>query len=62
MEYNPDPTKLTTEFLYTCKKFSVNHPKLLFNETVVANVNVQKHLGLILKSGLSFEKHLTQRN
>ena len=38
----------------------MNHPQLLFNGTVVAKVNEQKHLGLIFISGLSFEKHLSE--
>ena len=42
------------------KYSSVNHPQLLFNGTVVAKVNEQKHLGLIFISGLSFEKHLSE--
>ena len=54
MEFNPDPTKQATEFLFSCKITSLNHTQLLFNGTVVAKVNEQKHLGLTLHS-LSFE-------
>ena len=36
----------------------LKHPQLIFNGSVVAKVNEQKHLGLILNSSLSFEKHL----
>ena len=61
MEFNPDPTKQATEVLFSCKKSSPNHPQLIFNGTVVTKVNEQKHLGLILDSGLSFEKHLNAK-
>ena len=58
MEFNPDPTKQATEILFSCKKSIVDHPQLNFNNTAVARVQEHKHLGLILKPSLSFEKHL----
>ena len=61
MEFNPDPTKQATEVLFSCKKVCPNHPQLIFNGTVVKKVNEQKHLGLILDSGLSFKKHLDEK-
>ena len=39
----------------------VNHPKLIFDGVAVAKVNDQKHLGLILDSRLSFEKHINEK-
>ena len=33
----------------------------MFNGTVVARMNEQKHLGLILNSSLSFKKHLNEK-
>ena len=61
MEFNPDPTKQATEVLSSCKKSSPNHPRLIFNGIAVAKVNDQKHLGLILDSRLSFEKHINEK-
>ena len=61
MEFNLDPTKQTTEVLFSCKKVSPNHPQLIFNGTAVVKVNKQKHSGLILQPGLSFEKHLNEK-
>ena len=61
MEFNPDPTEQATEVLFSCKKYSPNHPKLIFNGTDVAKVNEQKHLGLILDSRLTFERHITEK-
>ena len=43
MEFNPDPTKQATEVLFSRKKYSQNHPQLIFNETIVKKVNKQKH-------------------
>ena len=61
MEFNPDPSKQATEVLFSCKKSSPHHPQFIFNGAAVANVNEQKHLGLILDSKLSFEKHLNEK-
>ena len=61
MEFNPDPTKQATEVIFSCKKLTQNHPQLFFNGTVVSKVKEQKHLGLILESDLSFEKHLNEK-
>ena len=61
LEFNPDPTKHATEVLFSCKKKVILHPPIYFNGTVVAKVKEQKHLGLILDTGLSFEKHLNEK-
>ena len=61
MEFNPDPTKQATELIFSCKKFSRNHPQLIFNGIAVAKVKDQKHLGPILDSSLSFGKHLNEK-
>ena len=61
MEFNPDPTKQATEDLFSCKKSSPNHPQLIFNGIAVAKVTDQNHLGLILDSRLSFEKHINEK-
>ena len=62
MQFNPDRNKQATEVLFSCKKSSPNHPQLIFNGTAVTKANEQKHLGPILDSSLSFEKHLNQKN
>ena len=61
MEFNLDPIKQATEVLFSCKKKSVNHPQLNFNGIAVVKVNEQKHLGLTLEPGLSFEKYLSEK-
>ena len=61
LEFNPDPTKQVTEVLFSCKKTIPNHPNIMFNGTVVAKKNEQKHLGLVLDTSLSFRKHLPEK-
>ena len=61
MEFNPDPSKQATEVLFSCKKSTPNHPQFIINGTVIAKVSDQKHLGFILDSVLSFEKHLNEK-
>ena len=65
MEFNPDPSKQATEVLLSCKKNRPNHSPpphpLFFNGTIVPKVNEQKHLGLILDSKLSFERHVNEK-
>ena len=61
LEFNPDPTKQETEVLFPCKKSSSIHPHILFKGTVVVKMSEQIHLGLILDSKLSFEKHLNEK-
>ena len=50
LEFNPDPLKQATEVLFSCKNNAHNHPQIIFNGTVVAKVEEQKHLGLTLES------------
>ena len=46
LEFNPDPTKQTTEILFSCKKFSSIHPQILFNGTVVVKMSETKTFGI----------------
>ena len=43
------------------QKNSPVHPDVVFNETVVTKVDEHKHLGLTLKSNLSFDRHLNEK-
>ena len=52
LEFNPDPTKQATEVIISCKKSSPNHLQIRFNGMLMAKMNHQKHLGLILDSSL----------
>ena len=61
LEFNPHPTKQATKVFFSCKTSNPNHPHIMFNGTVVAKINEQKHLGLILDSNLSFKKHINEK-
>ena len=61
LEFNPDPSKQATELLFSCKNSRPNDPPLFSNGIPVINVNEHKHLGLILDSKLSFDKHVNEK-
>ena len=61
MSFNPDPTKLAEEVLFSSKNLSPDHPPIYFNNTEVKRVNDHKHLGLVLDSKLSFTKHINEK-
>jgi len=61
LEFNPDPHKPAVEVLFSCKKDKIRHPPIFFNGSVVKKSKNQNHLGLILESNLSFEKHLGEK-
>ena len=61
MEFNPDPTKQAKEILFSCKKSSPIHPDLFFNGISVTKEDEHKHLGLTLRSNLSFDRHLNEK-
>ena len=61
LEFNPDPSKQATELFISCKNSRPNHPPLFFNGTPLTNVNEHNHLGLILDSKLSFDKHVNEK-
>ena len=58
MSFNPDPTKMAQEVLFSRKKFKVIHPSLIFNGKDVSRSESQKHLRLVLDSKLNFNMHL----
>ena len=61
LEFNPDPTKQSTEVIFSCKKTIPNHPNICLMELLLLKKNEQKRLSLVLDSSLSFRKHLTNK-
>ena len=59
MSFNPDPTKKAQEVIFS-RKNKKNHSTLHLISTIQMSNKLpfKKHLGLILDSQLSFEKHL----
>ena len=62
MSFNPDPTKMAKEVLFSRKKSKVIHPNLTFIGKDVHSSFFQKHLGLVLDSKLNFDMHLKEKN
>ena len=58
MSFNPDPKKQAQEVIFSRKSKAILHPLLVFNNNNVIQTTSQKHLGIILDTRLSFEKHL----
>ena len=59
MNFNPDPTKQTQGQMTNHRKVqTTNHPPLFFNENVVPQTSLHKHLGMFLDSKLNFSEHL----
>ena len=58
MNFNPDPTKQAQELIFSRKVQTTNHRPLFFNENVVQETILQKHLGMFLDSKLNFREHL----
>ena len=59
MSFNPEPHKQAQEVIFSRKIKKINHPTLTFSKSTVNQITSQKHLGVILDSGLSFDEHLT---
>ena len=57
MSFNPDPKKQAQEVIFSRKSKAKSHPPLVFNN-IVTQTTSQKHLGIILDTRFSFEKHL----
>ena len=58
MSFNPDPSKLAHEVIFSKKRNKITHPDLVFHELPVERVDNHKHLGLILDEKLNFNIHL----
>ena len=58
MSFNPDPKKQAEKVIFSRKSKAISHHPLVFNNNNVIQTTYQKHLGIILDTWLSFEKHL----
>ena len=56
--FNPDPNKQTQEVIFSIKIDEINHPPLLFNQSLVKSSSSQKHLGMVLNTKLDFNLYL----
>ena len=62
MSFNPDPTKQAQELLFSHIVQMTNHPSLFFNENVVPQTTLQKHLGMFLDCKLNFIEHFKKKH
>ena len=61
MSFNPDPSKLEVEIIFSKKLDTSQHPALIFNNDVVCTKDSYKHLGMILDKKLTFSHHLKEK-
>ena len=55
ISFNPDPTKMVQEVLFSRKKSKVIHPSHIFNGKDVSRSESHKHLGPVFKPKLNFD-------
>ena len=58
LNFNPDPAKQALELIFSHKVLIINNPPLSFNENIVPQTILQKHLGICLDSKLNFSEHI----
>ena len=58
MSFNPDLTKQAQEIIFSRKTSKRNHPSLMFNNSILNVTSVDKNMGMMFGSKLSFDEHL----
>ena len=58
ISFNPDPIKQAQGIIFSRKTSQKNHSGLMFNNSIVNVTTINKYLGMIFDSKLSFDKHL----
>ena len=58
MNFDLDPTKQAQELIFSLKVRMINHPPLFFNQNLVPQTSLQKHLGMYSNSKVNFSEHL----
>ena len=59
--FNPDASKQAQEIVFCRKANASNHETVYFNNVPVIRENIQKHLGLLFDSKLSFFDHINEK-
>ena len=59
MSFNPDQSKQVQEVIFIRKVKKVVHSPIFFNNKPVQRVSSEKHLGIILDTSLTFDKHIS---
>ena len=58
MLFNPDPSKLAQEVVFSRKKKLQSHPTISPNNIQVERASCVKHLGMLLDEKLNFKQHI----
>ena len=58
MSFNPDSNKQAQEVLFSRKIQKSSQLSLIFNNNIVTQSLIQKHLGMLLDTNLDFQEHL----
>ena len=58
MLFNPDPSKVAQEELFSRKKKTQIHPTISLNNIQVARASHHKHLDILLDEKLNFNQHI----
>ena len=58
MSFNPDLTKQAQEIIFSRKTSQRNHPRLMFNNSILNVTSIHKNMGMIFGSKLSFDEDL----
>ena len=61
MSFNPDPSKQAVEVYFSVRVLPRDVPVISFNNTDITSSEYQKHLGIVLDSKLSFDRHLEEK-
>ena len=61
MQFNPDKTKQAVQVIFSQKNIKANSSSLLLGENQGVIKREQKHLGLILNSGLTFHSYVREK-
>ena len=61
MQFNPDPTKPSTEVIFSHKQNKPSHHQIIFNNVPVNREDLVKHLGVTIDSKLNFRKHIIEK-
>ena len=58
VSFNLESTKQAQQMVFSCKTIKANNPLLFFNGNPVVQIDIQKHLGMLLDTNMSFLNHL----
>ena len=58
MNFNPEPNKQTEEIIFSRKKTASPHPVVYFDNKPVKSSQLQKYLGTMFDSNISYQHHI----